>query len=113
LGRGLLTRPWQTEPSTSRAGTDEMSKVLYTRTQEADRKVVEEVGRIAEAKGIPRAQVALAWVLRNPVVVAPIVGATKPHHLEDAVRALSVRLTDEEAAALEAPYIPHPVAGHV
>jgi aryl-alcohol dehydrogenase-like predicted oxidoreductase len=112
LGRGLLTRPWQTEPATSRAGTDEMSKILYTKTQEADRAVVEEVGRIAEAKGIPRAQVALAWVLRNPVVVAPIVGATKPHHLEDAVASLSVHLTPEEISALEAPYIPHPVAGH-
>jgi len=75
--------------------------------------VVERVGEIAAGGGVPRAQVALAWVLANPLVTAPIIGATKPHHLEDALAALSIQLSPDEIAALEAPYIPHPVAGFV
>ena len=73
--------------------------------------MVEAVARVAEARGVPRAQVALAWVAAQPAVTAPIVGATKPHHLTDAVAAVELELTDEEVAALEAPYVPHPVAG--
>jgi aryl-alcohol dehydrogenase-like predicted oxidoreductase len=113
LARGRLTRAWETNPSTDRAATDEMIGKLYAKTEEADRQVVERVGQIAEARQIPRAQVALAWLLSKPVVTSPIIGATKPHHLEDAVAALSVKLTPEEIAALEQAYVPHEVAGFV
>lgn len=111
LARGRLTRPWENEPSTTRAGTDEYGKTLYSKTQEADHMVVDRVGQVAEARGIPRAQVALAWLLQKPAVTAPIIGASKPHHLEDAVAALSIRLSDEEMAQLEELYQPHPVLG--
>ena len=84
---------------------------MYSQTEEADRKVVERLGQIAEQRGVPRAQLALAWLLSKPVITAPIVGATKPHHLQDAVAALSLRLTPEEVASLEEPYTPHPVLG--
>jgi aryl-alcohol dehydrogenase-like predicted oxidoreductase len=110
LARGRLARPWQTE-STKRYETDQFGKTLYSQTEEADRKVVERVGQIAEKRGVPRAQVALAWMLSKPAITAPIVGATKPHHLSDAVAALSLRLTPEEIASLEEPYTPHPVLG--
>jgi aryl-alcohol dehydrogenase-like predicted oxidoreductase len=116
LARGRLCRPWETEPSTPRAETDEVTRTLYSKnpsTEQADRQVVERVGEIAAGGGVPRAQVALAWVLANPLVTAPIIGATKPHHLEDALAALSIQLSPDEIAALEAPYIPHPVAGFV
>ncbi|WP_433284790.1 aldo/keto reductase [Micromonospora sp. CA-244673] len=109
LARGRLTRDWGEQ--TARAETDEFGRALYARTEENDRAVVDAVAGIAAARGVPRAQVALAWVARNPAVTAPIVGATKPHHLTDAVAALELQLTDEEVAALEAPYVPHPVAG--
>lgn len=109
LARGRLTRDW--DETTARSETDEVARRLYAVTAEADRKVVEAVAAIAAARGLPRAQVALAWVLRTPGITAPIVGATRPGHLEDAVAALAVRLTDDEIAALEAPYLPHPVLG--
>ncbi|MFE9692618.1 aldo/keto reductase [Micromonospora sp. NPDC005806] len=109
LARGRLTREWGEH--TARADTDEFGRTLYARTEEADRAVVDAVTRIAEARGVPRAQVALAWVAGNPAVTAPIVGATKAHHLTDAVAALELELTDDEVAALEGPYVPHPVAG--
>ncbi|MFI7210839.1 aldo/keto reductase [Micromonospora maritima] len=109
LARGLLTRDPQER--TARAETDEFGRTLYARTEEHDRAVIDAVARVAEQRGVPRAQVALAWVARNPAVTAPIVGATKPHHLTDAVAALELELTDEEVATLEAPYVPHPVAG--
>ncbi|MEO7718962.1 MAG: aldo/keto reductase [Capsulimonas sp.] len=111
LARGRLARPWEDEPSTSRGETDEFGKTLYKRTEEDDHKVVDRVGAIAEARGLPRAQIALAWLLQKPGVIAPIVGATKPHHLEDAVAALSIALTAEEIQSLEEPYTPHPVLG--
>jgi len=111
LARGKLTRPWENEPSTLRAETDVFGKALYSKTQEADRSVVERAGQIAEAKGAPRAQVALAWLLRKPAITAPIIGASKPHHLEEAVGALSVTLSDEEMGQLEELYQPHPVLG--
>ena len=106
LAAGLVTRPWgqksttrgQANPTTDSAGTP-----LW---QESDKGTVDAVEAIAAARRIPMAQVALAWVLRNPVVSAPIVGATKPHHLSDAVAALDVQLTDEEIAALEESYTP-------
>jgi aryl-alcohol dehydrogenase-like predicted oxidoreductase len=112
LARGRLTRPWEDEPSTSRGQTDEYGQTLYHHAQEADRRVVDRVGEIAAARGVPRAQVALAWLLSKPAVTSPIVGATKSHHLEDAVAALSLRLSAEEIASLEQPYVPHAVAGY-
>ena len=84
---------------------------MYSQTEEADRKVADRLGQVAEQRGVPRAQVALAWLLSKPGIIAPIVGATKPHHLEDAVAALSLHLRAEEIAALEEPYTPHPVLG--
>jgi aryl-alcohol dehydrogenase-like predicted oxidoreductase len=111
LARGRLARPWEDEPTTSRAGSDEFGKTLYSKTAEADRKVVERVGEVATARGISRAQVALAWMLHKPAVTSPIIGATKPHHLEDALAALSVEFSPAEIARLEEPYVPHPVLG--
>jgi len=110
LARGRLTRPWKAE-ETLRSETDKFGKFLYGGTEEADHKVVDRLGEIAEKRGVPRAQVALAWLVSKPAVTAPIVGATKPNHLEDAVAALSVHLTPEEVTALEEPYVPHPVLG--
>ena len=97
--------------TTKRYQTDVFGKSLYSNTEEADRKVIERLGEVAEQRGVPRAQLALAWMLSKPAITAPIVGATKPNHLSDAVAALSVRLTAEELAALEEPYVPHPVLG--
>jgi len=110
LARGRLTRPWQSE-TTTRDETDQFGKRMYLQTEEADRKVVDQLGQIAERRGVPRAQLALAWLLSKPGVTAPIVGATKAHHLQDAVAALSLHLTPEEIAFLEEPYTPHPVLG--
>ena len=111
LARGRLTRPW--DESTERSATDAFGESLYgaEATRDADRAVVERVAQVAQARGVPRAQVALAWVAQQPQVTAPIVGATKLHHLEDAVAALELALTPEELALLEEPYVPHPVAG--
>jgi len=110
LARGRLARPWHSE-STKRYETDQFGKKMYSQTEDADRKVVDRLGQVAEKLGVSRAQVALAWLLGKPAVNAPIVGATKPHHLEDAVAALSLHLTHEEIASLEEPYVPHPVLG--
>ncbi len=109
LARGKLTRPW--EASTERAQTDEFGKTLYKSTEDADKQVVERVAALAEARKLPRAQIALAWLLHQSAVTAPIVGATKMSHLEDAVAAVSVALSPEEIASLEEPYVPHPVLG--
>jgi aryl-alcohol dehydrogenase-like predicted oxidoreductase len=111
LARGRLARPWEQRGATQRAGSDEFGKTLYNRTEEADRKVVERVGEVAAARAIPRAQVALAWMLSKSLISSPIVGATKAHHLEDAVAALCVRLSPKEINSLEEPYVPHPVLG--
>ncbi len=111
LARGRLARAWEDEPSTKRAETDKFGTVLYGSTEAADRQVVERVGEIARARGVPMAQVALAWMLSKPVITSPIVGASKPHHLEDAVGALSLTLTTGEITRLEEPYVPHAVAG--
>jgi aryl-alcohol dehydrogenase-like predicted oxidoreductase len=110
LARGRLTRPWQSE-NTKRSETDNFGNKMYAPTEEADRKVVEALGSLAKKRGLPQAQLALAWMLAKPGITAPIVGATKQHHLEDAVAALDVKLTPEEIAELEEPYIPHPVLG--
>src|SRR5438132_10238889 len=111
LARGRLARAWETQPSTVRGQTDEYGKKLYSGTEEMDKPVVDRVGEIAKARDIPRAQIALAWLLHKPAVTAPIVGATKSHHLEEAVAALDVKLSDAEIEALEAPYVPHSIAG--
>ena len=110
IARGKLARPWDA-PSTKRAETDEFGKTLYTAAEDSDRAVVDAVGRVAERHGVPRAQVALAWLLAKPGVTAPIVGASKPRHLDDALGALELQLTAEDVTELEAPYVPHPVAG--
>jgi len=109
LARGRLTRDW--DETSARSETDEFGKSLYAKTADADRRVVECVAEIARKRGVARAQVALAWVLQKSPVTAPIVGATKMHHLDDAVATLSVQLTADEMTALEAPYVPHPVLG--
>jgi len=107
LARGRLTRDW--DQATNRSETDEFGKTLYHET--ADRDIVGRVAEIAAQRGVPRAQVALAWVLRNPVVTAPIVGASKAQHLEDAVAAVQLRLTEEEVQKLEQPYTPRGAVG--
>jgi aryl-alcohol dehydrogenase-like predicted oxidoreductase len=109
LARGRLARPWEKKGSTERAGSDEFGKKLYAQTEEVDRKVVERVAEVAAARGVPMAQIALAWMLSKPSITSPIIGATKPEHLNDAVAALSIKLTPLEIARLEEPYVPHPV----
>jgi aryl-alcohol dehydrogenase-like predicted oxidoreductase len=109
LARGRLTRDW--DESSYRKETDEFGATLYERTADADRVVVERVAALAVKRSIPRAQVALAWVLQKPYITAPIVGASKPNHLDDAVAALDVKLTAEEMQFLEEPYVPHEVTG--
>jgi len=108
LARGRLTRDW--DATTARSETDEFGKTLYD-TSADDRAIVERVAEVAAARGASRATVALAWMLSKPFVTAPIVGATKPHHIDDAVAAVGLELTEEELARLEEPYGPHPVAG--
>lgn len=110
LARGRLARPWQSE-STKRLETDQFGKKMYSQTQDADKKVVDRLSEIAERRGVPRAQLALAWLLSKSAVTAPIVGASKPNHLPDAIAALSLRLTSEEVSSLEEPYTPHPTLG--
>lgn len=107
MARGRLTRDPDT--TTTRSETDEFGKTLYAGADE--RKIIDRVAEIAADRGVPRAQVALAWVAGRPGVTAPIVGATKPHHLQDAVATLDLHLTDAEVESLEAPYVPHPIAG--
>jgi aryl-alcohol dehydrogenase-like predicted oxidoreductase len=111
LARGRLARSWESEPGTQRARTDEYGRMLYAATEEADRRVVRCVCEISAARSIPPAQTALAWLLHKPAVTAPIVGATKAHHIDDAIAALTVKLSNAEIKALEEPYVPHAVAG--
>ena len=109
LARGRLTRDW--DETTNRTQTDEFGKTLYTSAVDSDRKVVERVAEVASKRGVPRAQVALAWLLSKSFMTAPIVGASKPNHLEDAVAAVSLKLSDEEIGQIEEPYVPHPIVG--
>lgn len=109
LARGRLTRAW--DETSERQNTDEFGKGLYVQAEAADRKIVEQVAAVAKARGVPQAQVAMAWLLQKPGITSPIIGASKPAHLTDAVAALSLKLTKEEIASLEAPYVPHAVAG--
>lgn len=110
LARGRLTRDW--DQGSARSETDAFGRSLYAKTADADRKVVEAVAAVAAARGVPRAQVALAWVLQQPGITSPIVGATRLEHLDDAVAALSLQLSPQELAALQAPYVPHAIVGH-
>lgn len=109
MARGRLTRP--AGEQTSRSETDLFGKTLFAATEQADAAVIAAVEQVADARGVPMAQVALAWVLANPQVSAPIVGASKPHHLDDAIAALDLTLTADEIEQLEAPYVPHAVTG--
>ena len=106
LAKGRLARPWGEH--TQRSDADPVGRRFFG---DGDQPIIDAVHQIAEARGIPMAQVALAWVLKNPVVAAPIVGATKPHHLADAVAALDAPLTDDEIRSLEEPYTPRQPAG--
>src|SRR4051794_34808173 len=109
LASGRLTRDWSV--TTHRSETDQIQKSKYDATADSDRLVVERVAAIAEKHGVPRIHIALAWLLQKEPVTAPIIGATKISHLEDAVGALSIKLTPEEIASLEKPYVPHPIIG--
>jgi aryl-alcohol dehydrogenase-like predicted oxidoreductase len=109
LARGRLTRGWN--ESSTRLETDEFGKTLYNDFPDSDRQVIEAVGKIAAARGVPRAQVAMAWLLQKNGVTSPIIGASKVEHLTDAVAALSLKLDDDEIKALEAPYVRHRVSG--
>jgi aryl-alcohol dehydrogenase-like predicted oxidoreductase len=106
---GKLSCDW--DYSSIRTETDEAFGRLFAKTGEADKKVADRVAEVAKARGVPRAQIALAWLLSKPVITAPIVGATKLHHLDDAIAAIKVKLSAEEIAALEQPYVPHAVVG--
>jgi 1-deoxyxylulose-5-phosphate synthase len=107
LARGRLARPWTDEPQTERAKTDHFAKGLYEKSAAIDKPVVDRVNEIAKQRNLPPSQIALAWVLSKAVVAAPIVGATKPQHLDDAIAALSVKLSPEEITKLEELYQPH------
>jgi 1-deoxyxylulose-5-phosphate synthase len=107
LARGRLTRDWDTE--TARTETDEFGGSLY---RDEDRSVVETVAKVAARRGVPRAQVALAWLLAQPVVTSPIIGVTKPQHLTDAVAAVDLELSPDDLEELGAGYTPHAIAGH-
>jgi 1-deoxyxylulose-5-phosphate synthase len=103
IARGRLARPWN--ETTSRQESDEFGKTLYTQFPESDRAIIDAVGAVAAARGVPRAQVALAWLLQKKGITSPIVGASKPEHLTDAVAALALKLTADEITALEKPYV--------
>lgn len=109
LAGGRLAREWGA--STLRYETDEVAKRKYDSTKDVDKAIIDRVGEVAENHGISRVQVALAWLLHKEPVVAPIVGVTKLEQLEDAVKAVEVKLTQEEINYLEEPYIPHPIVG--
>jgi len=109
LARGKLARPWSEEPATARAKTDQFARVVFAKTTaEMDKAVVERTHEVARERGLPAAQVAMAWLLTKTAVTSPIVGATKPQHLEDAIAAVSVKLSDEEVKRLEEVYLPRP-----
>jgi len=110
LARGHLTRPWAS--TTDRTVTDDFGRTLYG-TVDCDAEIVERVAQVASDRGVPMATIALAWVLRHPQVSAPIIGATKPHHIDDAVAALDIELSDDEVTLLTEAYTPHPVVGFI
>lgn len=102
----------ETEANTIRSKTDEYAQKLYNATAEADEKVVKRVQALAKAHGVPPARIALAWLLHKPGIAGPIIGASKPNHIEDAVAAVTIKLTPEEIKHLEEAYVPHAIAGH-
>jgi aryl-alcohol dehydrogenase-like predicted oxidoreductase len=108
LARGRLARPWSDEPPTERAKTDAFGKTLYVKTFDIDKPIVDRTNEIARERGVPPAQIAMAWMLSKPSIASPIVGATKAQHLEDAIAAVSIKLSDDEIARLEELYQPHP-----
>jgi len=110
LARGRLTRVWDDQTERSRA--DQFGSKLYVSNVDSDRAVIEQVAKIAAARGVSKAQVALAWIVQKPFVTAPIIGASKPQHLNEAVTALSLKLEGAEIAQLEGPYTPHTIGGH-
>ncbi len=109
LARGRLTRDW--DETTDRTQSDTLGGILYKQSEDADRRVAGAVAAIAGERGVSRAQVALAWLLHQPAVTAPIVGVTKPHHLDDAVAAVELKLSEKELARLEEHYVPHQPEG--
>jgi aryl-alcohol dehydrogenase-like predicted oxidoreductase len=109
LARGRLTRAW--DETSERQENDQFGKMLFGKTTEADRIVVDRVAEIAKARGVSKAQVALSWLVQKPGLTAPIVGASKSQHLQDAVAALSLRLDPAEISRLEGAYVPHEIAG--
>jgi len=109
LARGRLTRDW--DDKSARSETDEFGRRLYAKSADADKKIVARLTEVAAGRGLPRAQIALAWLLAKPVITAPIVGATKLRHIDDALAALEVKLSPEEIRLLEEAYVPHAVAG--
>ena len=111
LASGRLTRDWSSE-TTLRSETDQIAKGKYDSTSETDQRVVARVAELAEKHEVPRAHIAIAWLLQKEPVTAPIIGATKISHLEESVNALSVKLTQDEIAYLEEPYVPHHIIGH-
>jgi aryl-alcohol dehydrogenase-like predicted oxidoreductase len=111
LASGRLTRDWSSE-GTLRSETDQIQKMKYDASADMDRQIVERVAELAQRHGVARTDIALAWLLQKETVTAPIVGASKIAHLEEAVGALSVKLTQEEVVYLEEPYVPHRVVGH-
>ena len=111
LASGRLTRDVSAE-STLRSETDQIQKMKYDLSADMDRKIIERVAELAEKRGVSRTQIALAWLLQKEPVAAPIVGATKISHLEEAIASLSVKLSSEEVSYLEEPYLPHGIVGH-
>ena len=111
LARGRLARGPEAEAKTARSQSDRFGKLLYAATEEADARVLEKLDEIARARELPHAQIALAWLSKKDGVTAPIIGATKMQHLEDAVAAVDLQLSKDEMKALESPYVPHPTAG--
>lgn len=109
LARGMLSRDWNEK--TARSETDLFSAYLYRATADNDRQIVEAVASVAQERGLPRAQIAMAWLLGKSGITAPIIGATKPSHLQDAVAAVDVALSQDEIKRLESPYLPHAVVG--
>ena len=104
-----MTRPWSDEPTTERAKTDAFSRALFERTAAIDKPIIDRLTEVAQDRELPASQIALAWMLRNPAIAAPIVGATKIAHLDGAIAALSIELLSGEIYRLEEPYQPHPL----
>ena len=111
LARGFVMGRSRTERTeSSRAGSDQFAQALYY--QDADYKVVDRITDVAKRHGVSNAQIALAWILRQPGITAPIIGASKLQHLDEAVKALEIKLTEEDLKSLAEPYVPHAISGH-